>query len=132
MEQYKYIVSKNYESLSNNFQKCYEASRDTSHRLDHFTQARGEQLYKFGKKEFNPHGILGVHQYSSRFVRHFRKEVTGNVAVSYWPIFSLSSVTVPEVFANVNSSQFSSRFQTGELILNSNIATVVLSCENDL
>ena len=26
--------------------------------------------------------------------------------VSYWPIFSLSLVTVPEVFAKVNSAQF--------------------------
>ena len=29
--------------------------------------------------------------------------VTGDAAVSYWPIFSLSPVTVPEVFAKVNS-----------------------------
>ena len=91
-------------------QASYEASKDTSHRLDHFSHARGEQLYKFREKEFNPHGIWGVHQCSRRFVRYFRNEVTGDVTVSYWSIFSVSSVTVPEVFANVNSSQFPSRF----------------------
>ena len=32
----------------------------------------------------------------------------------YWPIFSLTLETVPEVFAKVNSSQFPSHFQTGE------------------
>ena len=32
----------------------------------------------------------------------------------YWPIFSLTLETVPEVFAKVNSSQFPSRFQTDE------------------
>ena len=26
--------------------------------------------------------------------------------VSYWPIFSLSLITVPEVFAKVNSTQY--------------------------
>ena len=36
--------------------------------------------------------------------------VTRDEADSYWPIFSLSPVTVPEVFANVNSAQFPSRF----------------------
>ena len=39
--------------------------------------------------------------------------VTGDALVSYWPIFSLSLVTVPEVFAKVNSSQFSSRILRG-------------------
>ena len=33
---------------------------------------------------------------------------TGNMLVSYWPMFFLSLVTVPEVFAKVNSTQFSS------------------------
>ena len=33
---------------------------------------------------------------------------TGDVLVSYWPMFFLSLVTVPEVFAKVNSTQFSS------------------------
>ena len=33
--------------------------------------------------------------------------VTGDVLVSYWPIFSLSSVTVSEVFAKVNSAPVS-------------------------
>ena len=32
--------------------------------------------------------------------------VTGDAPVSYWPIFFLSLVTVPEVFARVNSAQF--------------------------
>ena len=34
--------------------------------------------------------------------------VTEDASISYWPIFSLSLVTVPEVFANVNSVQFPS------------------------
>ena len=36
--------------------------------------------------------------------------VTGDVSVSYWLIFSPSLVTVPEVFAKVNSTQSLSRF----------------------
>ena len=32
--------------------------------------------------------------------------VTWDPLISYWPIFSLSLVTVPEVFAKANSSQF--------------------------
>ena len=32
--------------------------------------------------------------------------VTGDMPVSYWPIFSLSLVTVPKVFAKVNWAQF--------------------------
>ena len=32
--------------------------------------------------------------------------VTGDAPVSFWPYFPLSVVTVPEVFAKVNSSQF--------------------------
>ena len=36
--------------------------------------------------------------------------VTGDVLVSYWSIFSLSSVTVPEVFAKVNSAPVSFSF----------------------
>ena len=40
--------------------------------------------------------------------------VTGDVPVSYWPIFfCLSPVTVLEVFAEVNSVQSPSRFHTG-------------------
>ena len=36
--------------------------------------------------------------------------VPGDALVSYWPkFFSLSLVTIPEVFAKVNSSQFASR-----------------------
>ena len=58
-------------------------------------------------------------------IRHFRNEketgagmspaiasgiVTGDAPFSYWPIFSVSIVTVPEVFAKVNSVQFLSPF----------------------
>ena len=32
--------------------------------------------------------------------------LTGHAPVSYWPILSLSLVTVPEVFTNVNLTQF--------------------------
>ena len=32
--------------------------------------------------------------------------VTWDPLISYWPIFSLSLVTVPEVFAKANSPQF--------------------------
>ena len=35
--------------------------------------------------------------------------VSENTPVSYWSIFSVSLVTVPEVFTKVNSSQFLSR-----------------------
>ena len=35
---------------------------------------------------------------------------TGDAPVSYWPIFSLSLVTVPEVFMKVKSAKFSSCF----------------------
>ena len=40
--------------------------------------------------------------------------VIGNLPVSYWPVFTLSLVTVPEVFANVNSDQFPSRLLSVE------------------
>ena len=40
--------------------------------------------------------------------------VSGNAPVSYWSIFPLSLVTVPEVFAKVNSTQFPSRSFSGE------------------
>ena len=36
--------------------------------------------------------------------------VTRDAPVSYWPFFSLSLVTVPEVFAKVNSAQIPSPF----------------------
>ena len=43
--------------------------------------------------------------------------VTRDVPVSYWPIvfFALALVTVPEVFAKVNSAQFS-YFINGQLL----------------
>ena len=43
--------------------------------------------------------------------------VTGDMPVSYWPIFlfALALVTVPEVFAKVNSTQFSC-FINGQLL----------------
>ena len=37
--------------------------------------------------------------------------VAGDVPVGYWPIFSLSLATVPEVFAKVYSGQFPSRIR---------------------
>ena len=37
-------------------------------------------------------------------------DVSGDAPISYWPIFSLSLVTVPEVFAKVNLAQLPSRF----------------------
>ena len=40
--------------------------------------------------------------------------IFGDETVSYWPIFSLSLVTVPKVFAKVNSVQFPSRSLSGE------------------
>ena len=64
------------------------------------------------------------------FIGHFRNEkrtgaemrpeiasgiVTGHVPVSYWLIFYPVLVTVPEVFAKVNLSQFLSRLFSGEL-----------------
>ena len=33
----------------------------------------------------------------------------GDALISYWPIFCLSPITIPEVFAKVNSAQFPSR-----------------------
>ena len=39
--------------------------------------------------------------------------VTGDAPVSYWPIFSLSLVTVLEGFAKAKSAQFSSRVFRG-------------------
>ena len=39
--------------------------------------------------------------------------VAGDTPVSYWPILSLLVLTVPEVFAKVNSTQLPSRFQNG-------------------
>ena len=35
--------------------------------------------------------------------------VTGEAPLSYWPISPLALVTVPEVFAKVNSTQFPTR-----------------------
>ena len=42
--------------------------------------------------------------------------VTGNVPVSYWPIFFPVLLTIPEVFAKVNSFYFPSRFKSDELL----------------
>ena len=65
-------------------------------------------------------------------IRHFRKKkgtgaemrpaidsgiVTDDAPVSYWPIFSQSLETVPEVFAKVNSANFPSGFKSGESVL---------------
>ena len=43
--------------------------------------------------------------------------VTDDAPVSYWPIFSQSLETVPEVFAKVNSANFPSGFKSGESVL---------------
>ena len=43
--------------------------------------------------------------------------VTDDAPVSYWPIFSQSLETVPEVFAKVNSAHFPSGFKSGESVL---------------
>ena len=40
--------------------------------------------------------------------------VTRDATVSYWLIFSLPLVTIPEVFAKVNSPQFPSHFYNGD------------------
>ena len=41
--------------------------------------------------------------------------VTEDALLSYWSIFPLSPVTVPEVFAKVNSAQFPFSFSSDEL-----------------
>ena len=43
--------------------------------------------------------------------------VTDDAPVSYWPIFSQSLETGPEVFAKVNSAHFPSGFKSGESVL---------------
>ena len=43
--------------------------------------------------------------------------VTEDLRVSYWPIFSQSLETVPEVFAKVNSAHFPSGSKSGESVL---------------
>ena len=48
--------------------------------------------------------------------------------VSCGPIFSFVPVTVPEVFANVYSTQCPSRFLSGELVL---IMEILIGREND-
>ena len=82
----------------------------------------------------SPHGLRVIvrHMGWEMIVRHFRNEkatgaemgcpidsgiVTGDVLDSYWPIFSLSLVTVPEVFAKVNSVQFPWRLLSGEYVI---------------
>ena len=41
--------------------------------------------------------------------------VTGDAEVSYWPLFSMPLLRVPEAFTTVNLAQFPSRFWDGEL-----------------
>ena len=48
--------------------------------------------------------------------------VTEDTPVSYWPILFLCLVTAPDVFAKVNSTQFTYRFQNDAMT----------SYENDL
>ena len=67
-------------------------------------------------------------EFSMTVICHFRNEkgtgvemhpaivcgiVTGDMPVSYWLIFSPSLVTVPKVYAKVNSTQFPSLFCRG-------------------
>ena len=42
--------------------------------------------------------------------------VTGDAPVCYWQIFFVSLATVPEGFAKANSTQFTSRFLSGEFV----------------
>ena len=51
-----------------------------------------------------------------------------DVPVSCGPIFSFVPVTVPEVFANVYSTQCPSRFLSGELVL---VMEILIGREND-
>ena len=84
------------------------------------TFAREECLTKVVSDHYSLLQILSWYLLSSP-IRHFRNEkvtgaemlpaiilstVTGDALVSYWPIFFLSLVTIPEVFAKVNSAQF--------------------------
>ena len=84
------------------------------------TFAREECLTKVVSDHYSLLQILSWCLLSSP-IRHFRNEkvtgaemlpaiilstVTGDALVSYWPIFFLSLVTIPEVFAKVNSAQF--------------------------
>ena len=41
--------------------------------------------------------------------------VTGDAPVSYWPLFPMPLLRVPEAFTTVNLAQFPSRFWGGEL-----------------
>ena len=51
---------------------------------------------------------------------------TGDALVSYWPMFFLPLVTVPEVFAKVNSSQFPSHLFSSQrrLLVEHTVATL--------
>ena len=84
------------------------------------TFVREECLTKVVSDHYSLLQILSWYLLSSP-IRHFRNEkvtgaemlpaiilstVTGDALVSYWPIFFLSLVTIPEVFAKVNSAQF--------------------------
>ena len=60
-------------------------------------------------------------------IRHYRNKngteaemrlaiVSRYASVSYWPIFSSSLITVPEVFATIISPQFFFRFYSDEFV----------------
>ena len=44
--------------------------------------------------------------------------VTGDATISYWPVFLPFPVTLPDVFAKNNSTQFPCRFYSGEFLTN--------------
>ena len=50
--------------------------------------------------------------------------VIGDAPVSYWPIFSLSLIIVPDAFAKVNSPQFPSLFLIGEYRVRRSLANI--------
>ena len=88
--------------------------------------ANTEALHAVNKQSVNTHSFticfpLFALQRSNQANSPFKKRegnwaglasvrLTGEAPVSYWPIFSLSLVTVPDVFANVDLTQLSSRF----------------------
>ena len=66
-----------------------------------FEQSTAEELATLAtKRELKPKSVLQL----------FLGILTSDASFCYWPIFPLPLVTVPEVFAKVNSVQFPSRF----------------------
>ena len=86
-------------------------------------------ISKYRKKTYNEQIYQERELIPEKLVHHFRNEkgtgaeirpamfsgiITKDVLVSYWPIFLLSPVTVPEVPAKVNSPQFPFSFSSGK------------------